>query len=802
MTKIIVRIETSFSTAALLICFAASLIAQSTTPGGRLPTADPETAGMSSERLALIDAAVEKSIANKETPGAVVLVGRRGRVVFRKAYGNRALKPSVEPMTTDTVFDVASLTKPLATATSVMILIEQGKLRLRDTIGDFIKDIDDENAKKVTIEQLLTHTSGYRPDFDLKEQWSGKAGMLESLKKEMLRSPPGEKFVYSDIGFIVLGEIVERVSGKPLDQFVRETQFDSLTDTRFIRRGTGSVDSNDFLRIAPTENVCGQQRYLGGNASADCDPSMVLRGQVHDPTAFRMEGVAGHAGLFSTADDLALLCDMYLNGGTLNGSRLLSPLSIAAMTNRRRVGDAGYRGLGWDIDTSYSTNRGDLFPVGSFGHTGFTGTSIWMDPASGVFVVFLSNRVHPDGKGNVVDLRARVSTIAAASIIDPPHSGIPEVTVLNGIDVLEKEGFTRLAGLRIGLVTNQSGRSLSGRSTIDILHESPKVDLRALFSPEHGIRGELDQATIEDTIDSKTGLTIYSLYGKTRRPTPEQLLNIDALVFDIQDIGTRFYTYISTLRYVMEEAAKAGKRVIVLDRSNPINGIDVAGPLADEDKLSFVAAHTIPVRHAMTVGELALMMNSERGIGAKLEVAKMEGWRREMWFDETGQYWVNPSPNMRSVTQALLYPGIGLLETTNLSVGRGTDTPFEIIGAPWLDGAELAFALNSKKLPGVRFVPVNFKPSSSVFANENCSGIKIIITDRRQFEPLQTGVEIAIYFLEKYDGKWEFSKYSRLLLNAEMMHLLQDKSTRSTIGGFNKISVSKFLLRRRNFLLY
>src|SRR5256714_1997264 len=441
------------------------------------------------------------------------------------------------------------------------------------------------------------------------------------------------------------------------------------------------------------------------------------------------------------------------------------------MTRPRLVAKSGAtRGLGWDMNTSFSTNRGDLFPLGSFGHTGFTGTSLWIDPASRMFVVFLSNRVHPDGKGDVGPLRGRVASVAAGAVTDTAvvararrelsqhyeqltsdlsrftasreqalalaaGSNTTPPKVLTGIDVLERDGFKQLAGMRVGLVTNHTGRDRAGRTTIDVLHKAPGVKLVALFSPEHGIRGLADEK-ISDSKDEQTGLPIYSLYGETRRPRPEQLKDLDALVFDIQDIGTRFYTYISTVGLVMEEAAKSHLPVFVLDRPDPIGGVEVEGPIADADKLSFTAYHTIPVRHGMTIGELAQLFNQERHVGCDLHVIKMEGWERAMWLDETNLTWVNPSPNMRSLTEASLYPGIGLLETTNVSVGRGTDTPFEVVGAPWIDGQQLAAYLNSRRTAGVRFVPVRFTPQSSVFKNEECGGVNVIITDRARFRPV------------------------------------------------------------------
>ncbi len=857
-----------------------------------LPVAEPNSVGMDTAKLDQIDELVNADIAAKKLPGAVVIVGHKGKIVYRKAFGNRSLVPTVEKMTVDTIFDVASLTKPVATTTSIMILVEQGKLRLNDTIGKYIADIDDDQAKRVTIYQLLTHTSGYAPDFDLKEKWTGREGMLAALKKEKLRNPPGTKFVYSDIGFEILGDLVFRLSGKLLEDFVKGAfSATGMTDSGFIPLAPTS-NTNEFVpvddlagpyrqRIAPTENVRGQNSYLGSKFEGDESlGSQILRGRVHDPTAFRMGGVAGHAGLFSTADDLARYCQMILNGGVVpqavtravasvplgssrgtlptgrvTATRILSAQTVAKMTAPYVVSETGEtRGLGWDINTAFSSNRGELFPLGSFGHTGFTGTSIWIDPTSQTFVVFMSNRVHPDGKGDVTPLRARVSTIAASAIRDTPieayrraeseyqaqvaaqipkfvagartllsASPVPPARpvtaaeastvadksvrspVLNGIDVLERTGFKELEGKRVGLVTNHTGRDLNGRQTVDILKEAPNVKLTAIFAPEHGIRGVLDVSKIDDTTDEKTGLPIYSLYGEgteARRPKPEQIARIDAFVYDIQDIGARFYTYTATLKNVMEEAAKAKIPVYVLDRPNPINGVDIEGPLAQEDKLSFIAAHTIPVRYGLTIGELAQMVNAERKIGADLHVVKMEGWTRSMWFDETGQTWINPSPNMRSLTEATLYPGIGLLETTNLSVGRGTDTPFEIIGAPWLDGRKLAQYLNERNIKGVRFVPVSFKPNASVFKDEQVGGVNIIITDRRSFNSVHTGIEIAVALRKLYPNDWQVDRYGRLLVDDQTLARIRNGETAGSIEAAWRPNSESFIQRRAPYLLY
>jgi uncharacterized protein YbbC (DUF1343 family) len=351
------------------------------------------------------------------------------------------------------------------------------------------------------------------------------------------------------------------------------------------------------------------------------------------------------------------------------------------------------------------------------------------------------------------------------------------------------------------LVTNQTGRDRAGRSTIDILFKAPGVKLVALFSPEHGIRGLADEK-VSDTKDEQTGLPIFSLYGESRRPNAAQLKDLDALVYDIQDVGVRFYTYITTLGYVMEEAGKAKLPIFVLDRPNPINGHDVEGPIADADKLSFTAYHTLPVRHGLTMGELARLYNEERHINADLRVIKMEGWRRAMWFDATGQTWINPSPNMRSLTEEALYPGIGLLETTNLSVGRGTDTPFELIGAPWLDGQKLATYLNAKRIAGLRFVPVRFTPRSSVFKNEECGGVNLLITNRAQFQSVLTGLEIAVALHRLFPSDWKIESYSRLLVNADTLERLRRGDSTEEIMKSWTSELESFRAARLKYLLY
>ena len=391
-------------------------------------------------------------------------------------------------------------------------------------------------------------------------------------------------------------------------------------------------------------------------------------------------------------------------------------------------------------------------------------------------------------------LMVLVMATAALADVRPP--------VLTGIDVLVRDDFAALQGRRVGLITNHTGIDRHGRTTGRLLYEAPGVELVALFSPEHGLHGRLDIPSIAHGEDDETGIKVFSLYGDTRRPLPAMLEGIDTLMFDIQDIGTRFYTYVSTLGLAMEAATEHGLRFVVLDRPNPIGGVRVAGPVADPGRESFTAFHRLPIRHGMTVGELARMFRAERVPDLDLEIVALENWRREDSYDATGLRWINPSPNMRSLTQAFLYPGVGLLETTNLSVGRGTDTPFEVFGAPWLDGVAFAATLNGLKLPGLAFVPIEFTPDASRFAAERCGGVNVIITDRARFEPVRSGIEIALALQQSYRGVWEIEAYDRLLVSAATLDAIRDGQPFAAIQAGWRGALDDFRDRRAAFLLY
>jgi uncharacterized protein YbbC (DUF1343 family)/CubicO group peptidase (beta-lactamase class C family) len=744
-----------------------------------------------------LDSAIEQAIREDRMPGAVLIVGHHGEVAHRKAYGRRAVSPHSEPMTVDTIFDCASLTKVIVTTSSIMKLFERGKLRLNDRVTDYLPEFQG-GKSEITIRNLMTHFSGMRPDLDLKPAWSGYDTGIRMALIDKPTAAPGARFVYSDINFLLLGEIVRRLSGQTLDVFARQNIFEPLGMTDSMFQPPPSLRD----RIAPTEAA--------------------LRGVVHDTTARFMGGVAGHAGLFSTAADLARFCEMMLGKGSWQGVQIFSPLTVEKFTSPQSPPDQPIlRGLGWDIDSPFSSNRGELFPIGSYGHTGFTGTSVWLDPISQSYVILLTNSVHPVRRPAITSLRSRVATIAAANLgIDSPaisitgynetlsgagiHREIARNThVLTGLDVLAEQNFAPLKGKKIGLITNHTGLDRDSRRNVDRMLAAG-VQVVALFSPEHGIFGAADIENVDDSKDPITGLKIWSLYKqKNRRPSAEMLRGVDGLVFDIQDIGARFYTYVSTLAYAMEEAAARGIPMFVLDRPNPITGTRVEGPILDRLDQSFVGYFPMPVRHGMTIGELARMFNGENRLHADLQVIAMKNWSRGDWFDSTGLGWVDPSPNVRSLTAAMLFPGIAMLEySKNYSVGRGTDAPFELIGSDFIRGRELAEYLNARQVPGVRAYPVRFRPLSGNFAGVTVEGIRCFVTNRESLDSVRLGLEVAAALQKLYPGKISFESNVKLIGNQTVVQALAAGDDPRSIQQNLEAPLQDFLKMREKYLLY
>ncbi len=740
---------------------------------------------LNEKQLAPISEITQKAIQAGKTPGAVILVGHQGKIVYRRAFGFRALKPKKIPMSTDTIFDLASLTKVVATATAIAQLVETEKLDLEDPVTKYWPEFKANGKEEITIRELLTHYSGLRPDLDFKSGWSGYESAMRMVEEEVPLFPPGTSFIYSDINFIILAELVSRISGEPFDRYCAEHIFKPLG-----MGNTGFKPSPNLRpRIAPTL----YQVKAGGK---------ILWGEVHDPIASAMGGVAGHAGLFSTADDLSIFARMILAKGSRADLQILSAMMVEKMILPQSPPDkAPLRGLGWNIDSS-------LAP-GSFGHTGFTGTGIWIDPDSNTFVIILTNRVHPDGKGNVQPLRAKVLSLVSGSTGESDRflvshdngQGNSQNKVLTGIDVLAAEKFNSLRGLRVGLITNHSGVDSTGKRSVDLFHRSKGLKLAAIFSPEHGFSGKAE-GKVSSTKEALTGVPIYSLYGNNLRPTKKMLAGLDALVFDIQDAGARFYTYISTMGYAMEASAKKGIPFYVLDRPNPISANLVQGPLLDSDLKSFTGYFPLPVRHGMTVGEIAKLFDSEKKMGVKLHVITMRGYERSQWYDETGLLWISPSPNLQTLTQATLYPGVALVEGANISVGRGTASPFEILGAPWINAEELASYLKYRNVQGVTFMAVDFRPSSSPYKNTLCHGVRVIVQDRQVLDGPALGIEVASALYRLYPKDFQIDKTRGMIGSREVLKLIKEGQDPVMIAQGWQKSLEEFCLLRSKYLLY
>ena len=761
-------------------------------------------------RLQVLDSIIHDAIDNREVPGAVVLVEHDNQVLYKRALGNRSVDPKSERMTEDTVFDIASLTKVVATTTAVMQLVQRGEIRLTDPVAKYLPQFAQNGKDDITVRDLLTHFSGLRDDLDLSTPWQGHDTALSMAYAEKPIAPPGSSFRYSDINFIVLGALVEQVTDTPLDRYCETHIFQPLgmTHTRFLPPVSWRP------KIAPTD--------LDENGK-------MLRGVVHDPTARRMGGVAGHAGVFSTADDLLKFAHALLNGSPVLSAQMVEKMTSPAQPPNATV----LRGLGWDIDSQLSSNRGALLPVGSYGHTGFTGTSIWIDPTTHTVIIILSNSVHPRGKGSAVALRSKIATAVAATLpltadekeqlrwqritgySDAQAAGrrvmFRNGNVQAGIDVLEAHNFDALKlapdkedKRKIGLLTNQTGVDSQGRRTIDVLAQTPGISLDAIFSPEHGIAGNVDTINVGDSKDPVTNVPVLSVYGgsdTSRRPSPDALKNLDAIVIDLQDAGARFYTYETTVGYFLEAAAKANIEVIVLDRPNPITGSIVQGPISNASE-SFTNYFPLPVRHGMTLGELAKMFNAEKKINARLTVVPMDGWLRGDWYDSTGLTWVNPSPNLRSLTEAALYPGVAMVEGTNVSVGRGTDAPFELVGAPWIKARELATYLNARNLAGVRFVPTEFTPSSAAYSGQLCQGVNIVLVDRNTLDAPELGVELASALHKLYADQFQLEKMKDLLVNQAVFDAISQGQDPRRIAQDWQDALDTFTTLRQAYLIY
>jgi uncharacterized protein YbbC (DUF1343 family)/CubicO group peptidase (beta-lactamase class C family) len=733
-----------------------------------------------------IDSLVTDVIARGGVVGAVVVAGTTSGVVYERAFGARATVPAYEPMTEDTIFDLASLTKPLATTTSIALLAEDGRLRFDEPLATYFPGCAFAKDERVTVRALLTHTSGLPPDIPRSRYEAGTDAAIAAICGATVR-PPGEAFVYSDAGFVLLGELVRRVSGTGLDAFSRARIFEPLGmgDTEFLPA------PSKLPRIGPTEPRDGR----------------MIRGVVHDPVAFRLGGVAGHAGLFGTARDVARYAQMVLGQGeiptTAGVRRLMERVTVRQLFAPHDV-PGGIRALGWDVQSSFSQNRPAGFSRRSVGHTGFTGTSLFIDRQGGRFVVLLTHRVHPDGRGNTQGLAARVGQVVADALPVEPTS-VPDVAVgqsetrtsppsgsTAGIDAL-LERAELFPGRRLALLTNDASRTATGARVIDALASRLGPRLVALLSAEHGLAAKAEGA-IADARDAATGLPVFSLYGDRQALPAEILGKVDTVLVDLQDVGVRYYTYAGTMKRVMADAATNAIGVVVLDRPNPLGGVRVLGPTRRSTK----GTMPMPILHGMTMGELAEMFLAEDHLPLDLTVIPLRGWSRSSAFDGV---WHGPSPNLPTLRAVAFYPRTSLVEATNVSVGRGTSMPFEVVGAPYIDKAQFSRDLQARLPQGVLAEPVEFVPDVVPFRGKVCKGVRLRVQDE-SVDPLAIGVALAQSLLGSYPQDYKPDGLVRLLEDSRLVDGLRAGQGITVLQGSWAKDLAQFRAKREKYLLY
>ncbi|MGB5176136.1 MAG: glycoside hydrolase family 3 N-terminal domain-containing protein [Thermoanaerobaculia bacterium] len=747
-----------------------------------LPRALPEEAGFRPGGLEEVDRVLQGFLEQQAFPGGVLAVGYQGKLAHLEPFGRLSYDEGAPEVTTDTIYDLASLTKVVATTMMAMILVDEGSLDLDKPVVDYLPLFVGPGKEKVSVRQLLTHSSGLVAYGDLYNEISGKKAYLERIQGMELDYDPGTKSVYSDYGMILLGEILERVAGQPMDVFLEERVYGPLGMT-----DTGFLPADDLLeRIAPTED----------------DPwrGYRVRGEVHDENAHALGGVAPHAGLFSTATDLSRFLQMILNGGVFENQRIVSRQIVEEWTRRAGIPDSD-RATGWDTKSAEKSSAGSFFSPNSFGHLGYTGTSMWVDPERDLFVILLTNRVHPSRENNLIRQARPAVADAVVRALD-----IPLVQV--GLERIDSGELGSLVGKRLGLVAHAASVTSGGRHAIDVLRDQ-SLNVVRLFSPEHGLRGRAAAGEpVESGADPISGLPVVSLYGDQRRPSAESLAGLDALVFDLQGAGVRFYTYVSTLIHCLEAAAEAGLELVVLDRPNPLGGLRIEGPVSaprDVVPASFVNLAPGPLIHGLTLGEMARFVNSQLEVPANLTVVPMVGWSRKMTWAETGREWVSPSPNLRSAEASLAYPGTALLEATNLSEGRGTEDPFLLFGAPWLKPGELHLSVPGFSLEAVRFSPVASEAAPyPKFEDQECNGWRVRVPDRQAAAPYALGVTLLHGLLGHTDFEWlrNGDVLTRLTGTPTLLEHLQAGKTVEEILAADSADHATWSEARKRALLY
>lgn len=762
----------------------------------KLEVVSPETLAVDSQQLNRIDGLVFEAIKKNQLPGAVVCVGYQGKIVFLKAYGDKQVEPTRIPMTTDTLFDMASVTKPLATALSVMLLAEQGTIRVRHRASDYLPEFAKEGKEDITIQQLLTHTSGLIPDNPIEDYHDGPAAAWDNICNLAPVTPPGEKFAYSDVGFIVLGELVKRVSGKDVNQFSQEHIYGPL-----------GLHETTYLPPAHLRELAATTEQRDGRW---------MKGEVHDPRAFLLGGVAGHAGLFSTANDLAVIGQTLANGGSYHGKRIIGSETLRAMTAPVDVG-TGKRGLGWDKQSGYSSNKPDFFSEASFGHGGFTGTAFWVDPELDMFIIFLSNRVHPNGKGSVNTLAGMIGNIAVAAIsrtevkkqeIQRERSELPENKsrqqqngrTLVGIDALRREEFRTLNSRKLGLVTNVTGKSRDNLFTADLLRASKTHELKAIFNWDWQA---LAKPSSEEQGDQKLlGVAVANLKAIETLSTNESFKEIDTLVVDFQDTGISDARLVRGMLQILRAGENKNVPVVILDRPNPYGGNWVSGPIINYAVDDNGATIPLPLLHGATLGELALLLRQEFNISVQVHVVPCDNLKRETTFEKTGLVWEPIGEEVTNYNSLWLEPIRRVLSFADLSWGEGTEIEDEAFGTPWIDAQQLAEYLNGQGLIGVVFVPVRFTPNAGVHAGHECRGVQIVITDRNQVSLEGVIYAMSIGLKRLHPQEWPHEKVANTFADLAVRQTFNERQAVDVIIQSGREGLILFRQRRGAVLLY
>ncbi|GMV99110.1 MAG: hypothetical protein AMXMBFR84_02490 [Candidatus Hydrogenedentota bacterium] len=683
-----------------------------------------------------------QAIAEAKAPGACAIIGDAEHTYLHDAQGARQLIPTRLPVETSTLYDLASLTKVIATTTALMQLYEAGEIDLDQPVSD-IYPIPAFSA--FTIRHCLTHTTGLSAGLPYYKDAKSIDEMLQRYSALPLKWTPGSRWLYSDVGFMLLGRIVELKARDSIDSYCKRHIFDPLEMTRTLY-----TPPKDLAPLCAATEQCAWRKR-------------VIAGEVHDENCSAVGGVAGHAGLFGTAEDLARFCRALLTG------RLLKSKTVSQMTAFGQTIPYPWQGLGWQIDPWASKNQGYLPSRTAIGHTGWTGTSIWMDTATGLFAVLLGNTCHPSRTERDNGLYRRVFYTAVAKEF------YVNTTTHSGLDRLLREDFAELRGHRIALLTNHAAVDQQGRHALDVLKIAPDVRIATLYSPEHGIRGHAEAG---ESVASENGpIPVVSLYGDRKFPSKEELESIDYFVVDLQDIGSRYYTYMSTMKDCLAACAAMKKTALILDRPNPVGGAVLEGTIA-QTVGSPVCCAPIPVRHGMTMGELALyfLQTEFSATPLRVLVSPLDNCERARFFDECTLPWVPPSPNMPTAETALLYVGTCLFEGVNVNEGRGTDTPFHVMGSPWMDAKRIVENVHPEDRPGIDLEPVRYTPkaipgkaANPAYRDEACEGVRLIVRDKRSARPFRTAIALLAALRELHPRKLEFKPMFDVLAGGDAL---------------------------------